>query len=186
MKRLRTIYELSERLEALAKARGVAENVSSRMIEEAESVRWAYDEIRRIYFTEVLCVVGHDNFVASIPGLKPEHITGQFAAEQLMTVSIFDPEKTAVELIHNYLVGPDWPGDKLKESRLPKWLHCEKYYAAKEEDTANDSGKRAMCLHCVVFKSWLAETGLAKARVMLNSWLIDMFKAMKWENIRTA
>lgn len=180
IKQLRVIEDVSKRLEALSQARGIADDVSERMKKEADSLSWAHKELVQIHFGKAVCVIGQKDLVEEIEGLKPEYIN-HIPEHDLISVIIFDAEKIVSDRIHQYLIGPDWPGDKFPEDKMSEWLFCERYYACGDDE---DPSKRAVLLHCFLKKDWLNDVGLAKARLLISSWLLDIYQSMQWDKFR--
>ena len=178
LKKLYNLRDVSERLKALSLARGVAKNVADKHSEEAQVIKWAYDQLYQLYFAKVMCVVGTSTAIRHLLNEKAsiidERAVGSLT-KQHGTLIVFDTNEVKSGEMHNYLVG-SWTGDALHESLLPDWLSCDRYFACKLEN-----GSNAVLLHCLVNKSWLQDTGLIEAKAEINDWLINFYSSVRYD-----
>lgn len=180
---LQTVESVSKRLEALASVRGCPSNVAERLMAESKTLRWAFKELKAQHFTDVMCLVGTNDYISTIPGLEVQPSEASIEATKLAVFLEFHPDPLRSEQIKEYLIGDSaWPGDRLPPEKIPEFLFCERYIACGQSD---DPTKRAVLLNCIVKKEYLAEKGLGVARSELGNWLQNLFIKMKWSDAKS-
>ena len=172
--RLYMLENVAQRLKALSDARGVPNNTAQQMRKEYAALFWAYKELRKVYLTTVLLVVGHESCLRSIPAIDNDRL---IECDDLFAYVEFAPDRLITDKIKDYLA-PDWEGNILSGDKTPKWLLCSRYYASMVQDG------RAIMFDCSVPKLWLDETGRNSAKDMLVPWMIGIFGAMQWDKAR--
>jgi hypothetical protein len=190
MKQLRAVEGVSERLDALSTCRGVPDNVSQRLQEESKSLRWAFDELRKLHYEEVTAVIGDTEYLHSIVGDR--HLTGFVPSKDARPIgtliSFRDPELR--EKLRVALVPPKWEGNRLAEGQVPDFIFCERYFA-----TSDDRNPlfRAVWFDCMLSKQWLSKVckgsldtvmDTTEASRFLHEWMASVYTALNWDKAK--
>lgn len=176
LKQLGVIRGVGERLYDLANARAVADNMVQKLRGEAESIEWAYTELRKQYVVDIYGLIGHPS-ILNICEKDPTNVRLVNSSAATATTIIISPDPmTSERIIDFFSTRGGWDGNHLSKDKNPDWLRCDKYYGIE-----CDPGERAILFECLVLKHWLNDTGLKNVRRMVNGWMVDIYKAMKWD-----
>jgi hypothetical protein len=171
IRRLYAIKSLEQRLSAFARERGCPDVLVKQLNTEVEALLWAYKEVRKLYLTGALLLVGDCDFVRSIKDM-PEKI---YETDGGVTSCIeFAPDRLLVDRTKDFL-SSGREGFFLSAEKTPTWLFCSRYYTSEGEED-----KRAVLFDCSVPKQWLEEVGRNSAKEMLSPWMVGIFNTMVW------
>lgn len=120
LKQILVIGNVKTRLSALANHRGTPENVRVQLMTEAESLDWAYKELKQKHIVNVMIVVGDYEFVKTIDGIPHAQL---HVATNISDAVIFEPDEVVYGKIKSFLFpDPGVKGNKLKLDQVPSYI----------------------------------------------------------------
>lgn len=172
LKHLHILKDVGSRLRDLSQGRAVPPNLVPNLFEQSDSIKWAYDELMKIYFSNVLLVIGHPDIVLSLGGVDPNDVF--LLGDNVASVVLIMPDKLVRDkVMERFSCGQE--GNKLSKDKSPEWLVCDKYFCACQKD------QRVAIFDCVLSRNWINEVGYATAKRVISTWLHRIFNAMKWD-----
>jgi hypothetical protein len=178
LKQLNIIRDIGERLYDLASTRAVPDNIVQKLKIEADSIKWAYTELRKQYVVDICGLIGHP---AVLDICEKDQSNIKLVADNLAVTVLIGPDPIISERIIDFFsTKGSWDGNYLDRDKNPKWLRCYKYYGIE-----CNPGERAALFKCLVLKHWLSDNGLKNVRHMISGWMLDIYKAMKWDEAQS-
>lgn len=176
LKQILVIGNVKTRLSALANHRGAPDNVRTQLMTEAESLDWAYVELRQKYISKVIIIVGDYEFVKTIDGIPHSQL---HVASNLADAVLLEPDEIMYGKIKSFLFPTDTPdGSKIRPDKLLPQMQCDAYFASVDE---HNKHKRVMLFECQVSKPWLTGLGYNTARISLAAWAAGIFRTTQWD-----
>lgn len=175
VQRLKLLEQIAKRIEALTSVRGTPADITTRLKSEFEAIQWAHDELLQSNFHRVLCVIGQEDLVREV--VDP-YIYGSY--DSVAWAICIDPDEVLAAKVYEDLVGKkDWPGNRLPDEKNTSWITCDDRYFAVGDDA--DPTRRALLLNCLVNRPWFSANGADQARLMIGTWLDNLYRSMQWD-----